>query len=92
MNTERLDEERVAHQSDTVAVAREEIMPPERFEALTTLSFSAAAGERLAMVSSPRSNTHAEDDDDEEFEIPHQFTKSGRKRAVSFPLKVRPSS
>jgi hypothetical protein len=29
------------------------------------------------------------DVEEEEFEIPQRFTKSGRKRAVSFPLKVR---
>lgn len=28
------------------------------------------------------------DEDDDDFEIPQRFTKSGRKRAVSFPLKV----
>lgn len=39
--------------------------------------------------------THEEDDEDEEdaedekdFEIPQRFTKSGRKRAVPFPIKV----
>jgi hypothetical protein len=29
-----------------------------------------------------------ETEDEEKFEIPQRFTKSGRKRAVSFPLKV----
>lgn len=29
------------------------------------------------------------DDDDGEFEIPLRFTKSGRKRATPFPMKVR---
>ncbi len=30
-------------------------------------------------------------DAEESFEIPQRFTKSGRKRAVPFPLKVRES-
>lgn len=35
-------------------------------------------------------SSKADDDDAEEsFEIPQRFTKSGRKRAVPFPLKVR---
>ena len=31
----------------------------------------------------------AKSDDESEFLIPQRFTKSGRKRAVPFPLKVR---
>lgn len=34
------------------------------------------------------SSKHEEEEDDESFEIPQRFTKSGRKRAVPFPLKV----
>jgi hypothetical protein len=30
-----------------------------------------------------------DEEEDEDFEIPQRFTKSGRKRAVPFPLKVR---
>lgn len=29
------------------------------------------------------------DDDEEEFKIPERFSKNGRKKAVSFPLKVK---
>ena len=37
-------------------------------------------------ISAPQEKVEEEDDD---FEIPQRYTKSGRKRAVSFPLKVR---
>lgn len=30
----------------------------------------------------------AGEEEEDDFEIPQRFTKSGRKRAVSFPLKV----
>ena len=36
-------------------------------------------------ISVPQEKAEEEEDD---FEIPQRFTKSGRKRAVSFPLKV----
>lgn len=32
---------------------------------------------------------HHDDDGDEDFSIPQRFTKSGRKRAVPFTIKVR---
>jgi hypothetical protein len=95
MNKEGLDDKLVSHKSETVGVALGEMMSAEGLEALSTVSVSEAASsaaaisERLEMVINARDDTNAEDDDDEEFEIPHLFTKSGRKRAVSFPLKVR---
>ena len=46
----------------------------EAASALTALSISSNGEEEYA---------------DESFEIPHRFTKSGRQRAVPFPLKVR---
>jgi hypothetical protein len=71
------------------------IMTPERTKkdgsemtavsALTTLVGSPA--------SSPVDDTESIQDDEEEkeFEIPQKLTKSGRKRAVPFTLKVRAS-
>ena len=37
-------------------------------------------------ISAPQEKAEEQEDDD--FEIPQRYTKSGRKRAVSFPLKV----
>jgi hypothetical protein len=37
----------------------------------------------------PEEDRNGEDDGGVDIEIPQRFTKSGRKRAVSFPLKVR---
>lgn len=39
----------------------------------------------LGISSAPEDKVDEEEDD---FEIPQRYTKSGRKRAVSFPLKV----
>ena len=38
-------------------------------------------------ISSPQQEKAADEEEDD-FEIPQRYTKSGRKRAVSFPLKV----
>lgn len=46
----------------------------------------AAATALTALSISPKADRG---DDEESFEIPQRFTKSGRKRAVPFPLKVR---
>ena len=42
-------------------------------------------------AAAPRLDEEGDEDDEEEqgdFEIPQRFTKSGRKRAIPFPLKV----
>jgi hypothetical protein len=62
-----------------------------------------AAAALTSLVDSPRPSPKAgtdeedgededDDDDDEEraFSLPQRYTRSGRKRAVSFPLKVSP--
>ena len=46
----------------------------------------AAATALTALSISPKADRG---DAEESFEIPQRFTKSGRKRAVPFPLKVR---
>ncbi len=46
----------------------------------------AAATALTALSISPKADRG---DAEETFEIPQRFTKSGRKRAVPFPLKVR---
>ena len=51
-----------------------------------------AAAVLAGLVESPPPAKAAEEDQDEthseEFHIPQRYTRSGRKRAVSFPLKV----
>lgn len=54
-----------------------------------------AAVALTSLVASEASHTHDRSTDtksqpeEEDLQIPQRFTKSGRKRAVSFPLKVR---
>jgi hypothetical protein len=50
-----------------------------------------AAATALTSLVSAAKRTNEDDDSEEhgEFEIPQRFTKSGRKRAVPFPMKVR---
>jgi len=47
----------------------------------------AEAASALTVLSGPPKED--EEIDDCEFEIPERFTKSGRKKAVPFPVKVR---
>jgi hypothetical protein len=51
-------------------------------------SEEAAASALTALGSSARKEEEDDDDDEMDFEIPQRFTKSGRKRAVPFSLKV----
>ena len=47
-----------------------------------------AAVSALATLGDAASKIDGEDE--EQFEIPQRFTKSGRKRAIPFPIKVSP--
>mmetsp|Transcript_117818 Transcript_117818/g.175995 ORF Transcript_117818/g.175995 Transcript_117818/m.175995 type:complete len:323 (-) Transcript_117818:142-1110(-) len=42
----------------------------------------------VSALTSLVSSTNKADNDEEDFEIPQRFTKSGRKRAVPFPMKL----
>ncbi len=44
------------------------------------------------LTKTPKTDDSQVDDKSEDFEIPLRFTKSGRKRAIPFPLKVSPDS
>jgi hypothetical protein len=58
--------------------------------ALTSLVSSESRDTREGSETMEESKSHAVKGDQEmELHIPQRFTKSGRKRAVSFPLKVR---
>ena len=61
------------HQKDTVDVV-EEVATEAAASALTALLI--------------QSNVEMTDGEDSAFEIPERFTKSGRKKAVPFPVKV----
>jgi hypothetical protein len=65
------------------AVARE-----EEAEIRNEASEKVAANALTALGSSARKEEEDDDDDEMDFEIPQRFTKSGRKRAVPFSLKV----
>jgi hypothetical protein len=55
-------------------------------------SEEAAAKALTSLVSATNKLDNEEDlDGIGDFAIPQRFTKSGRKRAVPFPMKVRPS-
>jgi hypothetical protein len=57
--------------------------------ALTSLVSSESSTHRGGSEAKELSENHASKGDQEmELDIPQRFTKSGRKRAVSFPLKV----
>lgn len=51
-----------------------------------------AMGTGVIEEKKPQPYIALEEEDEDDFEIPQRFTKSGRKRAVSFPLKVSSSS
>jgi hypothetical protein len=88
MNTERMDTERNVRHADVANAT--ETTPAEAAEALTVLSSSSPADvECPGVVNNYRINTLGEEEDDKEYEIPQRYTRSGRKRAVSFPMKVR---
>jgi hypothetical protein len=91
MNTERIVEDPFQHGSIVPSDAR--TTPAEAAEALTSLSSkNNSASKPPDVVDGRRNDQHAqeeEEDDEEEFEFEQRFTKSGRKRAVPFPLKVR---
>jgi hypothetical protein len=57
--------------------------------ALTSLVGSESRDTREGEAQASESNKTSKADQDMELHIPQRFTKSGRKRAVSFPLKVR---
>ena len=65
------------HKKDTVDVVEEED---------TEVATEAAASALTAL--SIQSNMEMTDCEDSAFEIPERFTKSGRKKAVPFPVKV----
>ena len=59
-------------------------------EISSRMKSATASTSRVASVPS-KSDGKEEKEEDEDFVIPQRFTRSGRKRAVSFPLKVRKS-
>lgn len=98
---EEEEEEEETESGDTTTIENQEDHGSE-LTAAAALTSLVVSQRRPALTSATHEEEDDEEDDDDEeeeegdyrrgdmeLEIPQRFTKSGRKRAVSFPLKVR---
>ena len=80
-----LDTSELAKKASEMKLSNNQDKPEEKQSKLT------AAAALAGLVDSPSPQPEAQPEQkkqEAEFRIPQRFTRSGRKRAVSFPLKV----
>jgi hypothetical protein len=91
IRTEQKDKEMMSTEPSKIVIpdrSKKDGSEMTAVSALTTLVGSPASS---SSVNETESIQEEEEEEEKEFEIPQKLTKSGRKRAVPFTLKVRTS-